>query len=245
MKKKLIIFCILLIIIILSIFIYINLSFNPNIPVLAYHDVLKNPTNETDVDIDNFKKQMKYLYKHNYKTLSLNEFYDWKNGKKIKGKKILLTFDDGNESFYTKVLPILEKYNFKATIFVIGSAIDAKGYLSTNQIIDLNKNHKNIDVESHSYNLHIEEAARSNNYDIYNNDMKINSKNNYKYYAYPFGIRNDNYIKALKDNNYKMAFIYSPSKWTNRKQNNYIVTRVPIYKNNSLFKFKIKVSVKF
>ena len=243
MKKK---FLILLIVVIifLGIFnIYINSTFKSNIPVLAYHDVLENPIEETDISIDDFEKQMKYLYKHNYKTLSLDEFYDWKKGKKIDGKKVLITFDDGKESFYTKVLPILKKYNCKATIFVIGSAIDVEGYLNKDQLLKL-KNEKNIDVQSHSYDLHGEVNAQSNDYNIYDNDMKKNKINNYKYYAYPFGIQSENYIKALKDNNYKMAFLYSPSKWSNKNQDDYMITRVPIYKSNSLLKFKLKVIFK-
>ncbi len=244
MKKFLIILILILSLVIIETLMYIKLSFESSIPILAYHDVIENPINETDVSIANFEKQMKYLYKHNYKTLSLDEFYNWKKGKKIEGKKVVLTFDDGKESFYKTVVPILKKYNFKAAVFVIGTAINADNYLTYNQIQDLKDNYKNISVEAHSYNLHMGNFVTSDNYDIYNSDMQIEKECKYKYYAYPFGIKNDNYIKALKDNGYKMAFMYSPSKWTNKRQNNYEITRVPIYKNNSLLKFIIKVNIK-
>lgn len=243
MKKILLIIFTIIVSLFLFINIYIYNSFNNNIPILAYHDVLKNPVYDTDVSIENFENQMEYLYKHNYKTLSLDEFYDWKKGKNIKGKKVLITFDDGYESFYTKVVPILEKYDFKAIVFVVENNVDVDKYLSNKQINDLKNNHKNMDVQAHSYDLHIMDKAKSNNYDIYNNDMKKNSNKKYNYYAYPYGMASNNYIKALKDNNYKMAFLFAPGKWANRNQDDYKITRVPVYKPNSLFRFKLKVTL--
>lgn len=244
MKKVLFILLLITIMFCLGFVIYTNIIFNDNIPILAYHDVIENPVNDTDISIENFEKQMKYLYNHNYKTLSLDEFYEWKSGKNISGKKIVLTFDDGKESFYTNVIPILEKYNFKAVVFVIDSSTNNKTYMSIEQLNDIRKNHNNMDIQAHSYNLHLMDLAISNDYNIYNEDMKKTKENNYSYYAYPFGISSENYVKALKDNNYKLAFLYSPSKWSNKNQDNYLINRIPIYKSNSLFKFIIKVSFK-
>lgn len=204
---------------------------------------MENPTEETDVSIENFEKQMKYLSKH-YHTLSMDEFYDWKNGKKNKTKNVVLTFDDGKESFYTVVVPILEKYNLKGTIFIIESAINVDGYLTREQVIDLKENHPNITVASHSYNLHEESAAMSNDYFIYNEDMKRNQENGYLYYAYPFGIQNENYQQALKDNRYRLAFLFSPSHWATKEDDDYKIPRVPIYKSNSMLKFKLKLLIK-
>ncbi len=243
MKKRIIILGILFFLFDIVLFLYEKIIFINNVPILAYHDVLENPIKETDISITNFEAQMAYLAKHHYKTLSLDEFYDWKNGKELKGKKIVLTFDDGKESFYTTILPILEKYQLKAIVFVIQSAINEPGYLTEEMLSNLKK--KNfIEVESHSFNLHGEDTAKANDYTIYNFDMQKNRENNYSYYAYPFGITNESYISALQDNNYKLGFLFSPSKWSSKKQENYKITRVPIYKNNSLWKFKAKVFFK-
>lgn len=43
---------------------------------------------------------------------------------KIKGKKVYLTFDDGPSQNTEKILEILDKYNVKATFFVIGKTDD-------------------------------------------------------------------------------------------------------------------------
>ncbi len=50
---------------------------------------------------------------------------------------IMLTFDDGYEDNYTEMFPILKKYNAKATIFMITSAIDRPGYLTSAQIKEM------------------------------------------------------------------------------------------------------------
>lgn len=244
MKKRIFI-CSIVLGLFLSLIIYYHLQFNYAIPVLAYHDVVIDPINETDVSVKNFEKQMKLLHLLGYKTLSLDELKEFKDGKKISGKKIVLTFDDGNKSFYTTIIPILEKYNFKAVNFVIDSALNKDNYLIQNDIKTIKSKYKNFDIQSHSYNLHNENSAISNNYNIYNEDMNKLKDKHFKYYAYPFGINNDNYINALKDNNYKMAFLFNPSKWTTKKQDDYKITRVPIYKSNSLLKFFIKISIKF
>jgi len=240
-KISLIVLACLIIISVIGAIVFINNSFEKAVPVLAYHDVLENPEADTDISIDKFEKQIKYLHDHNYKSLSLDEFYDWKNGKDIKGKKVLITFDDGKESYYTVIAPILKKYNMKAVIFLIGERLNTPGYLSDEQVKKLNEEYPNLEIESHSYALHYQEVARSEDYKVYESDMKKNEDYDYKYYAYPFGITNENYQKALKDNGYKLAFLFSPGKWANREQNDYAITRVPVYNSTSFTKFKLKV----
>jgi len=242
-KKAFVILILLIIILIIGIFIFIKISFKNGIPVLAYHDVLKNPVNDTDISIDKFEKQMKYLHDNDYKALSMDEFYDWKtNKKKINGKKVLITFDDGRRNFLENAIPIMEKYNIKATIFVIGDRIGSQDYLTIEDIEEIKRKHKNMNVQSHSFGLHRQDLARSNDYKIYNEDMKMNSINNYKYYAYPFGINNNNYKKALKDNKYKLAFLFSNGKWATKDMDNYYIRRVPVYNSTSYLKFIMKVT---
>ena len=50
---------------------------------------------------------------------------------------VMLTFDDGYTDNYTDMFPILKKYNAKATIFMVTSAIDCPGYLTSEQIKEM------------------------------------------------------------------------------------------------------------
>ena len=218
--------------------------YDDNIPILAYHEISDHPKSDMEVTPENFEKQMKFLYNHNFKVMNLDEVEDFKKHKeRFKGKKVAITFDDGKESYYTKAVPILEKYHFQSTLFVITDRIDDKSYITKEQFEELKKN-KLVFLESHSYKLHDHDSAKSNDYELYDKDLKKNKDYQFKYYAYPYGISNENYIKALKDNDIHMAFKYSPSHWMNTESDNYTLPRVPVYNSTSYLKFILKVLIK-
>lgn len=51
--------------------------------------------------------------------------------------KCVLTFDDGFESIYTTIYPIIRKYNIPILIYVTGEFIDKHNYLTSTQLIEL------------------------------------------------------------------------------------------------------------
>lgn len=97
------------------------------IPVLMYHKV--NPNPETGnlglrVNPDDFEWQMRYLFEQGYQSISLRELRDYvEEGKPIPPKSMVITFDDGYKDNYIYALPIMEKYGFTATIFVVVNTI--------------------------------------------------------------------------------------------------------------------------
>ena len=111
------------------------------IPVLTYHRVVKHEVkmsngqyrnNKWVNDLDNFESNMKYLHDNGYRTLSMDEFYDWYRGKlKVnEDKTVVITFDDGNAEDYYNVLPVMKKYGLRGTCFVIGE--NMLGIIGTN-----------------------------------------------------------------------------------------------------------------
>ena len=99
-----------------------------SIPVLTYHNIvseeIKNTKYKNDEwagSVEDFKMQMKYLYDNGYKTISMDEFYNWYKGNiELPKKTVAITFDDGYVGLYTHVIPVLKQYDFKATAFIIG-----------------------------------------------------------------------------------------------------------------------------
>ena len=90
-----------------------------NINVLLYHRVESLETSYSIiVNPINFEAQLRYICAH-YNMLSCGE--DWSN---INKKSVAITFDDGYVDFYTKVYPLLKKYNVPATVFVSTGGID-------------------------------------------------------------------------------------------------------------------------
>lgn len=67
------------------------------------------------------------------------------------GKDVVFTFDDGGESFLTVAAPILEKYGFKGVFFVSTKQIGTKGFLSAQQIKELDARGHIIGSHTHSH----------------------------------------------------------------------------------------------
>ena len=95
------------------------------IPILMYHAVhVMDPSEASNanliVDPDLFEAQIKALSKAGYYFLTPEEAYKAFTENALPAKKVVwLTFDDGNEDFYTIAYPILKKYKAKATNNVI------------------------------------------------------------------------------------------------------------------------------
>lgn len=95
------------------------------IPILMYHAVhVMDPSEASNanliVDPDLFEAHIKALAKAGYYFLTPEEAYKAFTENALPAKKVVwLTFDDGNEDFYTIAYPILKKYKAKATNNVI------------------------------------------------------------------------------------------------------------------------------
>lgn len=79
-----------------------------------------------------FEKQMKYLKDNNFTVIEYNQINNVKNIK----NPVVITFDDGYEDNYTYAYPILKKYKFKATVFLIVDLLDKPHYFKRSQLKD-------------------------------------------------------------------------------------------------------------
>src|SRR5206468_12387676 len=66
-------------------------------------------------------------------------------------KVVILNFDDNRKSQFTQVKPILDKYGFKATFYVVCNYLDNKnGYMNWTELETLYK--EGHDIGSHTMN---------------------------------------------------------------------------------------------
>ena len=108
---------------------------------------------------------MEYLFNNGYKTISTEEFYKWYKGEiDFYGKTVMITIDDGKYEAYYLVYPIIKKYNFKATSFIVGSRTKNKtkkynkteiNFIGLDIVNKVRKEYPNFEFQSHSYNMHI------------------------------------------------------------------------------------------
>ena len=98
-------------------FIFTMYLFMQRIPVLGYHGFYKTEVETKGAyvaNINDFEEQMKYLNDHHYKTLSMDDYYCWKEKKcKMPRKSVVITFDDGYKNNYLYAFDILKKYDLK------------------------------------------------------------------------------------------------------------------------------------
>ncbi len=72
------------------------------------------------VTLENFTKQLEYLYENHYHTLTLEELRNfYYNQGVLPEKSVLLTFDDCYQSIALYAYPLLKKYGFHGVAFVV------------------------------------------------------------------------------------------------------------------------------
>lgn len=97
------------------------------LPILVYHQILSEDDEKADkstsITVSEFEKQMRYLHDHGYRTLSMDEVINYLNGDLFPPKIVAIHFDDGWQS--TKhALPVLKKFGFKASFWIISGTGD-------------------------------------------------------------------------------------------------------------------------
>jgi len=134
---------ILLILLGIAIFTYgLELQDQYVVPIVVYHQVAPcgDSGNLLNVTVDHFDEQLSFLMKHKYNVISLDELVSsTKSRKPLPHNSVVLTFDDGTEDNYQYAFAILKKYGFPATIFIIPSKVGKKGYLTWDQIREMDK----------------------------------------------------------------------------------------------------------
>lgn len=207
-KSKILFFLSISSIVLILLIIYLNLK-PSGLPVLFYHSVDRGTSSAVGLSDEAFNQQMEYLKKNGFATLSLDEFYNYVNsGNKLPKKSVLITFDDGYSNNFDVAYPILKKYGFKATIFMVTSKINSKNYLSVDQIKALDKD--GIEIMSHTLNHeHLNQIAYDNQIRTLKESRKTLESiisRPVEYIAYPYGDYNDITKKAARDSGYKLAF---------------------------------------
>jgi peptidoglycan/xylan/chitin deacetylase (PgdA/CDA1 family) len=125
----------------------------PDIPVLVYHQI-STPEHplalKSDVvEFSQFSEQMEFLHANGYQSISTRQLVDFMlHGSPVPERAFVLHFDDGWKSVKA-VLPILERYNFKATFWIIAGKGIGGDYLDWDDIAALSRNPR-YEVYSHT-----------------------------------------------------------------------------------------------
>ncbi|PWM15296.1 MAG: hypothetical protein DBX57_02990 [Clostridia bacterium] len=135
-----------------------------DVPVLMWHNLAEESSGDMTISVDTFRAQIEALHEAGFKTVSLQQLYDYVHfGTELPGKPIVLTFDDGYFSNYEYAFPILQEYDMQATIFAIGVSVGKDTYKDTDhamtphfgadearEMVDSGL----ISVQSHTFDMH-------------------------------------------------------------------------------------------
>ena len=102
---------------------------------IAYHDVEDRDPDQALVAVrtERLIEQLAWLRENNYQPVTVDQIITARNGgPELPPRAVLLSFDDGYSSFYTRVMPILRAYNWPAILAPVGSWVDTP----LNQTVD-------------------------------------------------------------------------------------------------------------
>lgn len=181
-------------------------TFYKTAPILLYHriDNISDDPIMLCVAPECFEKHLIFL-KENYKIISLKELSYKIISKTLKGNELAITFDDGYKDNFTKALPLLEKYNVPATIFVstkfLGQRASFKWDLEYNeedrafflneQEIKRLSDHPLVEIGAHTHNHQrlsdLDYKKQKEDILKSKNILEKITKKEIELFAYPFG----------------------------------------------------------
>lgn len=231
-----------------------------DIPVIMYHRVINNPENEgvygTYIYEDMFKKHLQYLKNKNYTVITFKDLdkIGWRNRFEKDRKYIILTFDDGYKDNYDLAFPILKEFNFKATIFLMGSLtynewdVKAGGERKFSLMsVEMIKEMQDYGIEFGAHTFNHPKINTLFNEEIEHQIVDVKKPLEEKIgkeiitFAYPYGILNDYAKKMARKAGYTFA-LATDSGSVCLSDDLYQIRRIAIFPNTNLFSFKRKVA---
>ncbi len=205
------------------------------VPIIMYHSILKDSSrsNKYTVTPTVLEEDLKYIKDKGYTTVTIADLISYVyDNKPLPEKPIVLTFDDGHYNNYGYLFPLLEKYDMKAVISIVGSYTDKftetdeanlnYSYLRWKDIKELMDTGR-IEFQNHTYNLHSNTGKRigtkkikgetDEHYksilkdDILKLQQEFEENTNYtpKCFTYPFGGISNASLDIIKELGFKAS----------------------------------------
>ncbi len=183
------------------------------VPILMYHHIDNPPPGagslqrDLSVTLENFEAQLRYLQQQGYETITLNDLaLHLTMGKPLPPKPIILTFDDGYVNAYTHAFPLLQRYGFAGTFFLVSAPIDAQNpdFLSWDQVTEMYA--AGMRFEPHSYD-HPDMRNRGFQFVVFQilapkEAIEARTGELCRFFAYPSGRYDDYVIDVLRSAHY-------------------------------------------
>jgi peptidoglycan/xylan/chitin deacetylase (PgdA/CDA1 family) len=109
---------------------------DPRVIILMYHRITSGEaTNLYERSMADFAGDLNYLRSHDIRVIDLDELDDIVSGKmKLNIHAAVITFDDGDHSWYTHAVPLLIQHRMKATFFLWASQMGRDSFLTWEEV---------------------------------------------------------------------------------------------------------------
>lgn len=188
-----------------------NENLNMNVPVLSYHNIttIVGKNKAYSITPAAFESQIRSLKDNGFVTILPEDLYEHLTcNKPLPARPVIISFDDSRKEHRIKVAPVLEKYGFKATFFIMTVTINKKNYMTADDIRSLSQHGHTIGhhtwdhpdlrkLPADGWAIQIDKAKTILE--------KIIGKPVH-FFAYPFGSWNNNVIEQIKKRNFLLAF---------------------------------------
>ena len=194
------------------------------VPVLCYHRFGSSPSKMT-VTPAQFEAQLQWLARERYTVVRLSDLAEFLEGRRaLPRRSVVITVDDGYESFHRHAFPLLLRYGVPATLFLYTDFVGARDALSWAQLRELAASGL-VDVQAHSKshrNLVQREPGETDEAYLRAIDAELRAPRaeierrlarqgvQVRHLAYPFGDANQAVLDAMRRQGYGIGVTVDP-----------------------------------
>jgi peptidoglycan/xylan/chitin deacetylase (PgdA/CDA1 family) len=223
-----------------------------SVPILEYHEAKYVPGDIATLKPGQFLSEIEWLHRHNFHTINFGQLYAaMYHGYKLPPRPIILTFDDGYESVYFNVYPLLKKYHDQAALFVIAGYThekpDRKKEFPNLTIPELREMQASglVDVEDHTM-THPDLRTLSESkaqYEIHGSAQVLEKIVNHPmlFFCYPDGGYTQETISLVRKAGYLLAVTQNGG-YANWRQGPWTLHRISVLDFTTLQDFAKKLS---
>ncbi len=222
------------------------------VPVLMYHRVQRLTTKEASsplmrdltVDPDDFDQQMRFLHDNGFAVLSIMQVLDAvRNHTMLPEKAVALTLDDGYKDNFEVAFPILRKYGFPATVFLVTSVIGDTNHVTWDDCKVMMSGAASLESHTvHHYDLTtLSQSALDYELQASKQIIETTLNSHVTSLAYPSGEFNDTVVAALPNCGYEAGWKKGGGP-VMPNDNPYLLPRIRVHGRTTLVDFKRKVN---
>ncbi len=224
---------------------------NGQVVCLVYHRFGNDKYPSTNISTRLFKKHLKYLKQKGYTFLTFGEAAKKRSNHELdNGPYVVITVDDGYQSFRKGAMPLLKAFDVPATLFVNTKSVGDGSYLSWPALRQLRNNGIEIGNHSHAHPHFLNKPTPKARTESFRSDLTRSQqafqKNlgfQPKVYAYPYGEFTQGMKGVLKKEQFLAAAGQHSGVWS-AYNDRYAIPRFPMTGTyGRMERFRSKVSM--